>query len=43
MLGYLSAEFSFPDRQAVNGYLGVVVTRGDDGWSIAHYQASKLD
>ena len=42
-LGYLDADFTFPDRATVSVYLGVLVTRGDDGWRIAFYQASQLD
>jgi uncharacterized protein (TIGR02246 family) len=42
-LGYLSADFSFPDRPTVSVYLGVLVRNCDDGWSIAFYEASRLD
>jgi uncharacterized protein (TIGR02246 family) len=42
-LGYLDADFTFPDRPTVSIYLGVLVTRDDDGWAIAFYEASKLD
>jgi uncharacterized protein (TIGR02246 family) len=42
VLGYLTAEFSFPDRPTVSVYLGVLARR-DDGWRIAFYQASRLD
>jgi uncharacterized protein (TIGR02246 family) len=41
--GYVAAEFAYPDRPSINLYLGVLVTRGDGGWSIAGYQASRLD
>ena len=41
--GYLSADFSFPDRPTVSVYLGVLVSDCDDGWRIAFYQASRLD
>jgi uncharacterized protein (TIGR02246 family) len=41
VLGYVHADFAFPDRPTVSVSLGVVVTRDDDGWSIAYYQASR--
>ena len=41
VLGYLSADFSFPDRPTVSLNLGVLVERGNDGWRIVHYQASR--
>ena len=41
VLGYLSADFSFPDRPTVSVYLGVVV-KNDDDWRIAFYEASRL-
>ena len=41
-LGYLRATFSWPDGHTVTAYIGVVVTRGTDGWSIAQYQASAI-
>ena len=40
-LGYVKADFAFPDRATVGVYLGVLVQRGDDGWRIVYYQASK--
>ena len=40
VLGYLSADFSFPDRPPVNLYIGVLAMHNDDGWRIVHYQAS---
>ena len=40
VLGYVAADFTFPDRPTVSLYIGVLVERGDDGWRIAHYQAS---
>ncbi|MCU1701816.1 MAG: hypothetical protein JWR48_5798 [Mycobacterium sp.] len=43
VLGYVAADFSFPDRPTVRVYLGVLVKHTDDGWRIVHYQASKLD
>lgn len=43
VLGYLHADFSFPDRDTVSVRIGVLVTRGADGWRIAYYQASRTD
>jgi uncharacterized protein (TIGR02246 family) len=43
VLGYLEAEFSFTDRPSLNVKLAVLVQRAADGWSIAHYQVSRLD
>jgi uncharacterized protein (TIGR02246 family) len=42
VLGYVHADFAFPDRPTVSVFLGVVVKQTEDGWSIAYYQASKL-
>jgi uncharacterized protein (TIGR02246 family) len=41
VLGYVSAEFVFPDRPTVSVNIGVVVRHGDDGWRILQYQASR--
>jgi len=43
VLGYLEAEFSFTDRPSLSVKLAVLVRRVADGWSIAHYQVSRLD
>lgn len=43
VLGYVAAEFGYPDRASVHLNLGVLVTRGIDGWRISHYQASRPD
>ncbi|MDT5236745.1 MAG: hypothetical protein QOF47_2732 [Mycobacterium sp.] len=40
VLGYVRADFAFPDGHTVGLNLGVLVTHGDDGWRILHYQAS---
>ncbi|MDT5245277.1 MAG: hypothetical protein QOD36_2653 [Mycobacterium sp.] len=40
VLGYVRADFAFPDGHTVGLHLGVLVTHGDDGWRILHYQAS---
>jgi uncharacterized protein (TIGR02246 family) len=42
VLGYVHADFAFPDRAEVSVFLGVVVKHTEDGWSIGYYQASKL-
>jgi hypothetical protein len=42
-LGYVRADFAFPDRARVRAFLGVVIERTTEGWQIAYYQASKLD
>jgi uncharacterized protein (TIGR02246 family) len=43
VLGYLDTEFTFTDRPTVDVKLAVLVRRVADGWSIAHYQVSRLD
>jgi uncharacterized protein (TIGR02246 family) len=40
VLGYVRADFAFPDRPTVSLNLGVLVTHTDDGWCILHYQVS---
>jgi uncharacterized protein (TIGR02246 family) len=40
VLGYVCADFAFPDRTTISVNLGVLVTRTDAGWRILHYQAS---
>lgn len=42
VLGYLAATFRYPDRQAVELNIGVVLARFGDEWKVAQYQASKL-
>jgi uncharacterized protein (TIGR02246 family) len=42
VLGYVRADFAFPDRPTVSVNIGVTVT-DDNGWKILHYQASRLD
>jgi hypothetical protein len=41
VLGYVKADFAFPERPSVGVYLGVLVTGGEDAWRILHYQASR--
>ena len=43
VLGYLSVDFSFADRPTLTVYLGVLLKRTTEGWSISHYQVSRLD
>jgi uncharacterized protein (TIGR02246 family) len=40
VLGYVRADFAFPDRATVRLNLGLLVTHTDAGWRIMHYQAS---
>jgi hypothetical protein len=42
VLGYVRADFKFPDRPTVSLNLGVLVTRTDAGWRVLHYQASAV-
>ena len=42
VLGYVRADFTFPDRATVSLNLGVLITHGDAGWRILHYQASPV-
>jgi uncharacterized protein (TIGR02246 family) len=42
VLGYVRADFAFPDRPTVSVNIGVTVT-DDNDWKILHYQASRLD
>lgn len=42
VLGYLDVEFAFTDRPSLDVKLAVLVRREADGWSIAHYQVSRL-
>ena len=43
VLGYVHADFAYPDRAEVSVFIGVVIKHNEDGWSIAYYQASRLD
>jgi uncharacterized protein (TIGR02246 family) len=40
VLGYVRADFTFPDRATVSLNLGVLIMRTDTDWCILHYQAS---
>ena len=43
VLGYVHADFAYPDRPTVSVFIGVVIKHDQDGWSIVYYQASRLD
>jgi uncharacterized protein (TIGR02246 family) len=43
IVGYVRASFAFVDRPTVPLNIGVVVTRGDEGWRILQYQASRVE
>ena len=43
VLGYLDVDFAFTDRPTIAVKLSVLVKRVGEGWSIAHYQVSRLD
>lgn len=42
VLGYLKVAFSFVDRPTLEVFLSIIARRGDNDWSIDHYQVSKL-
>jgi uncharacterized protein (TIGR02246 family) len=42
VLGYVRADFAFPDKPTVSLNLGVLVTDTDAGWRILHYQVSPV-
>jgi uncharacterized protein (TIGR02246 family) len=42
VLGYVRADFAFPDGSTLSLNIGVAVAH-DNGWNILHYQASRLD
>jgi uncharacterized protein (TIGR02246 family) len=41
LLGYVKADFSFPQRPTIQTHLGIVAKHFQDGWRITYYQASK--
>lgn len=41
-LGYVAADFSYPDRPTVHLAVGVVGVRASKGWRFAHYQAGPV-
>jgi len=43
VLGYVAADFAYPDRPTVSLYICVLAVHGDDAWRIGHYQASRVD
>lgn len=42
-LGYVRADFAFPDYPTVRAFLGILIERTPERWQIAYYQATKLD
>jgi hypothetical protein len=42
VLGYLTVDFGFTDRDTLTVYLSVIIRRDAEGWRIAHYQVSRL-
>ncbi|GAA2486845.1 nuclear transport factor 2 family protein [Streptomyces longisporus] len=43
VLGYLDVDFTFTDRPPIAVKLSVLAKRVKEGWSIAHYQVSRLE
>lgn len=42
VLAYARADFTRPDGEVISLNLSVLVTQGDNGWQIAHYQVSQI-
>lgn len=42
VLGYLRADFTFPDGSVINVNLGVLIVNTGDGWRVQYYQASRV-
>jgi len=42
VLAYARADFTRPDGEVISLNLSVLVTQGDTGWQIAHYQVSPV-
>lgn len=42
VLGYVAAEFSYPDRDTVHLNIGVLVVRSQGQWRIGFYEASSV-
>ena len=42
VLGFVRADFAFPNEPTLSLNLGVLVTKTDDGWRILHYQVSPV-
>ncbi len=42
VLAYTRADFTLPGGEVVSLNLSVLVTQGDQGWQIAHYQVSPV-
>ncbi len=43
VLGYLTVDFGFTDRDTLTVYLSVIIRHDAGGWRIVHYQVSRLD
>ncbi|OBK56627.1 hypothetical protein A5657_09110 [Mycobacterium kubicae] len=43
LLGYLRADFSYPDGPVIGVHIGVLIRRTSEGWRIGYYQASRGD
>jgi uncharacterized protein (TIGR02246 family) len=41
VLGYLTVDFSFPDRPSLTVNLSVIARHAAEGWLIDHYQVSR--
>jgi uncharacterized protein (TIGR02246 family) len=42
VVGYVRADFAFPDTATISLNVGVVVAHTEDGWRILQYQASPV-
>jgi len=42
VLGYVRADFAYPDRATVSLNLGTLITHTGAGWRILHYQVSPV-
>jgi uncharacterized protein (TIGR02246 family) len=42
VVGYVRADFAFPDRATISLNVGVVVANTENGWRILQYQASPV-
>jgi len=42
VVGYVRADFAFPERATISLNVGVVVAHAEEGWRILQYQASPV-
>ncbi len=42
IVGYVSVDFSFPDKPTIRVHLTVVLERPEDTWLVSHYHVSKV-